>query len=121
MGPSLTLGEGRNASVSYTIEANPITNHILVRTDGRPVSSRITVSNTSIDYTGVNRNDAGEYRLSTTNEAGTAMTTFNLTVQCKFAYIIRTGAMYIGTLYWSWFIETFSRAQAAIGRQVSIQ
>ena len=78
IGPNLTLSEGSNATVNYTIEANSINSSILMRTDGRPMSSRITVSPISIDYTGVNMYDAGIYQLSITNEAG-----ISLEVKCK--------------------------------------
>ena len=76
---NITVSEGSSWVLNFTVEANPIihSNNISLA-DGRPVSDRITTTQNSVTFREVAQSDAGQYIISTSNKAGTAMSTIHL-------------------------------------------
>ena len=75
--------EGSNRVLNFTIEADPFNSNNISRADGRPVPDRTIITPNSIIFREVVQNDTGQYIISTTNLAGTAMSTITLNVTAK--------------------------------------
>lgn len=77
------LREGEDAIIEFTIDANPVNLPILSK-DGVEDVDMVLISENSIQFVQVLREDAGVYTISMTNEAGTAAENFTVVVECKF-------------------------------------
>ena len=82
-----TVEEGSDITVSLTVESRPtdLTVGTLTRAGGASVPDDITFNTVSVTFIDVQRADAGEYMLTSSNVAGEGSVTFTLDVllPCK--------------------------------------
>lgn len=83
----LTLIEGANATLGFTIDANPRNTPTLVKNGGGDLN-RVMLSEglDAIEFCDIRSEDGGLYTLSMTNDAGTTTENIFLIVQCKILY-----------------------------------
>ena len=81
-----TITEGdTNTQINVTTDANPFPSSFTWSRNGVPItsSSNVALTESSIRFTTVQRNNAGMYNVYSNNTAGGGSTTFELIVQCK--------------------------------------
>ena len=86
---------------NYEFEANPPPDSHIWTRDGEPLSSggRIALSTnintSSLTIVDVNRNDAGVYRIFSSNAAGNGSALFTLSVYCEFLRVYYFNSVYM--------------------------